>query len=436
MPRVRLTALNVGKLKAKGGRRDYRDTLLPGLVLRVTPTGIRTWVVEYHVDGDGGRQGKRKLLGHFPLLDLGDARAEARSILKALDRGAGLPRGAGVLTVARLVERCLADITLRPTTRKEWERLLRVEIAPALGKIPAGELRRADVRAWVATIKARSGWTATRAFELLRRACSWGLREELLEASPCDRMPKPFEGAPSERVLSAEELWAVQRAVDRARGRGRGSAQGNTSGYADATRLLLLTAVRRAAVLGMRREELEGLDGQDPRWIVPGGLEGRSKSGRAHVVPLVPAALEVVRRRLDDSAGQHLFPIGRERTGDDDAMTWSRSWVTWLRRRVEGTLNARRRRAGLPRQAVPRWTIHNLRHSVATHMREDLGVAPDIVSLLLGHTIPGASVTRVYDRSQRLGERRAALLAWTAWLAALGGAQEAGRVLPFKGGKA
>jgi hypothetical protein len=69
-------------------------------------------------------------------------------------------------------------------------------------------------------------------------------------------------------------------------------------------------------------------------------------------------------------------------------------------------------------------------------MREDLGVAPDVVSLVLGHTLLGPRASRIYDRAERLGERRAALLAWTAWLRALGGAQGAGRVLPFKGGKA
>ena len=430
MPRLKLTALNVGKLRAHGGARsDYRDTLLPGLVLRVTPSGVRSWAVEYWPKG--ARKGGRATVGHYPLMDLAAARAAATQILAAVDRGERPgkqpgPAAAG-FTVADMVERCLADLTLRPSTRREWERLAHHEIAGSpLGGRPAGELQRHQVRAWGKAIKLRSGWTANRAFEVLRRAYSWAIVEELLPASPCDRMPLPFEEYSSERVLSAEELLGLMRALDRIR-----PDVASRVAYADATRLLLLTGLRRAAVLGLRRGELEGLDGPDPRCVIPGGAAGRSKSGRAHVVPLVPAALEVVRRRLDVVEGECLFPVGRG-VDEDRPMTWSWWWRDWLKARVQRTHDALRRRQDLARATVPRWTIHCLRHTLATHLSEDLQVAPEIVSLVLGHTIPGAAVTRVYDRSQRLGERRAALSAWAAWLEALKTGQTPGQVLPFR----
>jgi integrase len=84
---------------------------------------------------------------------------------------------------------------------------------------------------------------------------------------------------------------------------------------ADAARLLLLTGVRRDMVLGMKRAELEDLDGREPRWVIPGGFEGRSKSGRAHVVPLSPEALAVLRRRFEGTAGELLFAVTRASTG-------------------------------------------------------------------------------------------------------------------------
>jgi len=70
--------------------------------------------------------------------------------------------------------------------------------------------------------------------------------------------------------------------------------------YTDAVRLLLLTGVRRDMVLGMRRSELEDIGGREPRWAIPGGFAGRSKSGRPHVVPLSPQALAVIEPRLED----------------------------------------------------------------------------------------------------------------------------------------
>lgn len=425
MPRVKLTALNVGKLKAKGDRTEYRDTLLPGLVLRVTPT-IRTWAVQF------GRAGKdwKKTLGHFPLMDLGEARAAATAVLKAADRGeVGPGDPSPIVTVGVMVKRCLADLVLRPSTRKEWERLAGVEILKAaIATRPASELQRHEVRLWSTVIKKRSGWTSNRAFEVLRRAYSWGIEQEIVTSSPCDHMHMrlPFEEYSSERVLSAEELFGLLRALDRIR-----PDVPSRQAYADATRLLLLTGVRRAAVLGIRRGELEGLDGPEPRWVIPGGDDGRSKSGRQHVVPLVPAAVEVVKRRLGLVKGESLFPVGRD-INEDRPMTWSWWWRDWLKQRVQRTHNALRRRAELGRDEVPRWTIHNFRHTVGTHMAEDMKIPPHVISLTLGHTPPGPKVSRVYNRAEMLQERRAALVAWAAWLEALKTGQTPGQVLPFR----
>jgi hypothetical protein len=78
-----------------------------------------------------------------------------------------------------------------------------------------------------------------------------------------------------------------------------------------------------------------------------------------------------------------------------------------------------------------RWTIHNLRHAIGSHMREDLDVGVDVVSLLLAHQLnEGARVTRVYDRAQLLTKRRAALEAWAAWLERL--PAPGSNVLPFR----
>ena len=418
VPIVRLTAKNVSSLPAIDGRlTDYGDALLPGFVLRVTPGGHRAYGIRW--------KGRRMSVGRVDRVALVDARAFARKALERTDRGLGpdpLSPLRGGLTVAQLVERCLEDLQIRPATRLEWERLLKRELAPAFGQRQAAELSRADVRRWTRSVRERSGWTANHAFGLLRRAYSWALQEELVEVSPCQGMAKPYRTSASERVLSAEELWALVRVLDRAPARRRAEA--------DATRLLLLTGVRTAAVLGLRREELHELEGAEPRWVVPGGPVGRSKSGRAHVVPLSPAAVEVLSRHLGQE--QRVFAVTSDRS--DGRLFWRSQWRVWLQRRVARTLNARRRRAGLPPEPVPRWTLHGLRHSLATHLREDLSVAPDVVSLLLGHAVQGPAVSRVYDRAQMLGERRRALEAWAGWLEGLQRpSDDAGRLLSFPG---
>src|SRR5262249_27497414 len=66
----------------------------------------------------------------------------------------------------------------------------------------------------------------------------------------------------------------------------------------------------------------------------------------------------------------------------------------------------------LGREVAP-WVLHSSRHTVATHLREDLHVSQDVVARILAHAPPGTSdTTAIYDRSVLLRERRAALVAW------------------------
>jgi integrase len=211
----------------------------------------------------------------------------------------------------------------------------------------------------------------------------------------------PAHEQESDRVLSTDEIVAVLHALD--------ATRDIHPGYSDAALLLLLTGVRRDMVQGMRRGELDGLDGREPRWIVPGGFEGRSKSGRTHVVPLSPQALRIVHRRLASSSGECLFPVARNGQlgrGRDAPMDWSSRFVRDLREAANAALGS----------DMARWTIHGFRHTVGTHMREDLKVPGDVVSLILGHKVSGPAVTRIYDRAELLPERRDALVNWAAWL--------------------
>ena len=75
------------------GRLEVFDALCPGLVLRVTPRGVKSFSVVYKVPGEGGVGPTGRLLtgpqhrvtlGRYPALDFPAAREEAREILKAV----------------------------------------------------------------------------------------------------------------------------------------------------------------------------------------------------------------------------------------------------------------------------------------------------------------------------------------------------------------
>ena len=139
MPVVKLNARNITTLQAVGGvRTDYRDELLPGFFLRVTPQGTRTYGIVY-TTRDGRL--RRCTLGPVGPLGLSQARAQAKRLRGAVAQGedphgdrmtARRQRGTAV-TVEDLVEAFLASkntLAWRPKTRQEFARILRVEVSP------------------------------------------------------------------------------------------------------------------------------------------------------------------------------------------------------------------------------------------------------------------------------------------------------------------
>ncbi|WP_394130161.1 tyrosine-type recombinase/integrase [Shewanella maritima] len=59
------------------------------------------------------------------------------------------------------------------------------------------------------------------------------------------------------------------------------------------------------------------------------------------------------------------------------------------------------------------WSLHDLRRIFATKLN-DLGIAPYVVEQLLGHSLGG--VMAIYNRSNYLPEKHAALDMWCEWL--------------------
>lgn len=417
---------NVERFRARGTRYEVRDSMVPGLRLRVAADGSKSWSLAYRTkEGEASRY----RLGDFPGLKLAQARKDAEDLRTSIRKG-GDPQGdlrkarAAAKAAKRAVKpdtveglalRCVGALNLRPATRKEWTRLATREISKAFPGVLAKDLTRSEVRAWSASLAKRAGYVANRSLSFLARVYAWAASEEIVEASPCIGVKKPFTGeAENDRVLGAEEIRSIMRALDALDlwaeyEREEKEAEGPHAGYIDVTRLLMLTGVRRDAVLGMKREELEGLDSTEPTWTLPGGAAGRSKSGRAHVVPLSLPALEVIRRRLALAKGACLFPVSRLVKGQSDKdrpATWSSRYVRILKETADA----------IHGEKMARWRVHDFRSTLATHSRQILKARGDVVAALLGHTPPGAKVTRVYNRAELLDEKRAALVAWAAWL--------------------
>ena len=148
MPQKKLTAVAIPHL-AEG---EWWDAVLPGLILRVGKKR-RSWSVRYHANGSY----HRKPLGHFPAMELAEARDAARRVIERADRGlpaeapAPHPRSADVLTLGDLFDRYEA-LRIREGRKIKTLPMRRcgccggLNLAPYLS-LPADQFSKADLRA-------------------------------------------------------------------------------------------------------------------------------------------------------------------------------------------------------------------------------------------------------------------------------------------------
>jgi hypothetical protein len=139
----------------------------------VAPQGTRSFGIVY-TTRDGRL--RRCTLGPVGPLGLSEAREQAKRLRGAVAQG-GDPHGdrmsarrqprAGA-TIASLVEAFLSSkeaMAWRPKTRQEFERILRVEVSPALGHLKPDEVKRGEVRALVDRLSDRAPIMANHVFE-------------------------------------------------------------------------------------------------------------------------------------------------------------------------------------------------------------------------------------------------------------------------------
>jgi hypothetical protein len=148
MPSRKLTVVGIPTL-APG---EWYDVVLPGLILWVGKRR-RRWYFRYRAGGSY----HRKPLGHFPAMDLGEARSSARTMIERVDSGATPlppePHPRASLTLGSLLDN-YEKMRIREGQRikslPKAMRTMRHHLKPCLG-LPAVQFSKADLRNILAT---------------------------------------------------------------------------------------------------------------------------------------------------------------------------------------------------------------------------------------------------------------------------------------------
>lgn len=381
MPVLKLGRRELAKLPAVPRTTLFYDSSLKGFGLRVQPSGIRTWIVEYRAAGGRRAPTRRMSLGRSELLSPEKARDAARAILAQARLGEDPAKARAVArqapTVAELVTRYELETgaTRKRSTQQLYEMYWRRHILPAIGEARAREVNRSDVAALHARIGAVAPVTANRVSALLSSFFEWcqKIGERPNGDNPASDIEQ-FPEYPREKFLTLDELTRLGAAIEEAETVGipwEPSPDKKTKHApkqrrvkidlwtAAALRLLLFTGLRYREALHAKRGNVDlqrGLLTLDD-----------SKTGRKTIV-LNSMALEVIRALPE--VGPFLFPGEKAAVCEGDARPRTSLTRPWDRIRA---------RAGLPDVR-----IHDLRHTFASY-GAGAHIGLPVIAKLLGH---------------------------------------------------
>ena len=432
MPSIQLTDAAVKRLKTPtdADRVEYWDTKISGFGIRISSSGVRSWVMILRILKDGRWQQQRLTLGRYPGVALAEARAKAVEAKGQAEQGEDPGAAVRAKKEAKLEESRNTFAAVRdeflvkyrgrqnrkpaPRTLAEVRRVLSGELFAGWNDRPLVKITRRDVLDVLDVLVERGAEVmANRTLAYLSMLFGWALNREIIVTDPTDNIKKPGSEQSRERVLTLDELRAIWRATEPTQ-----ASRGDL--FTGIVRVLMLTGQRREEVGGMRWSELD-LDAAT--WTLP---VDRTKNKREHMVPLSAPVIEILQARKAEQGAMRLatdfvFTSGITRPGKDPRpfSGWSKS-----KDRLDG------------RADIARWTLHDLRRTLATRMAEDLRIPPHIIEATINHVSGArAGVAGTYNRALYLDERRQALGAWAGYVLRIVGAVEAENVveLPRQG---
>ena len=406
----RLTDTLATKAKPRSELYEITDVGEPGLRLRVSPLGTKTFTLRYRF----ASKSRREVLGRFGEITVDEARDRAREIKRAARDGDDLraineaqrieaaQKAAGERSFSYYAEQFLEENPIKSAAARRNlfdTHILPQSAAGGIGDIPLAKISRKQIKLFLTDKQkerrrrggagtdgkpATLGAQVNRIQSAIKSVTAWAVEEEHIEADPLAGMKRVYGEkrgrtrieAPRDRVLSDAEIKTLWSATD---------SLGYPRGHA--VKMLLLT--------GCRLREIGEL--QWPEIDLEGGLitiqANRMKNKAPHTIPIVGHMQTILEEiRGFGFSGPCVFSTTH---GHKPYQGWSKAKIQFDK---------------LTDFTTP-WVYHDIRRTVRSGLPK-LGISRDISERVLAHT-PG-KLEQVYDHHDYIDQKRNALDAWSA----------------------
>jgi integrase len=243
------------------GQIEIRDDLIPGLSVRVSQGGTKTFTLVY------GTPRKRVSIGRYPVITIAQAREKCRQLLAHHTLNGDAPPPLHFNEAVRLYLTTHGQ-NLKLSTRKETERLLTRHF---LFKKPINDVTTHDIMAVVDDLKRSEG---NHAFTAVRALMNWAEKRRLIRQNPVRGLKLPNRAVSRSRVLSDAEIGILLAHAPR-----RGL-------YGQIIQLLLYTGQRLSQITNLNAEWI-----QEDRITWPAEA---MKGNREHSIPIGPRTRELL----------------------------------------------------------------------------------------------------------------------------------------------
>jgi integrase len=410
MPKIakELSAVEVRRINAPG---FHAVGGVPGLLLQVTDTGARSWVLRVRV----GSKRRGFGLGSFPAVGLAAARKKAEvmreQVWQGMDPAADRRAQKQAIKTAQMKALTFAEAAKRMHAvrqaefsnakhRKDWLSSLERHAFQVLGDLPVADVETAHVLQALEPIWETRTETATRVRQRIETVINWAISSGLRTgANPAqwkghlkNLLPAPTKIAKSgnQPALPWQLVPEFMRALRAREGMG-----------ARALEFAILTAARSGEVRGAMWKEI---DLAARVWTVP---KERMKARDAHTVPLSDAAVALLESLPRVAGNDLIFPAVNGGTLSD--MTLSA---------VTRRMHADAAKDGGcwvdPNSDNKVIVPHGFRSSFKDWARNQSGFADEVSELALAHV--NSDATRAaYARDGLLPQRSKLMARWAKY---------------------